>query len=149
MTTIYRPNFANRQAKVVVEQIPEPAPAVLDAELDEKTNQAIRVLMGDVEYLRDSPENTERVWKACKRAEEITNYIFSMFGFQKKDESVELRQSTFTGTSLCVLAGHLLDSHEHQWNTQAHYFGAIILEMNSRLNIIREAVDFEVPHFTD
>ena len=147
MATIYRPTFGKREEPVVVEKTSDSKSQAIDPGFDERTNQMIRILMADVEYLRDNDANTERVWNACKRGDEITNYIFAMERFHKKDESVELRQNTLATISLCVLAGYLLDSHEHQWNTQPHYFGAIILEMNMRLNTIREAVEFEVPHF--
>jgi hypothetical protein len=110
--------------------------------------QLAKMLFGDAVYLRASTENVGYLRQACKRGDEATEYIFSIAGFQKKDEHVDLRQSSLKGQSLEVLCGYLVDSHQLQWNKQPHYFGAIILEINGRLSVIQEACpDMELPGF--
>lgn len=145
MGDIVRPSFGNR-SPVATEKPDRDAPVV---ELSEGVADVatLKLLADDTFYVR---ENKERVTEGCQRGDEITDFIFSMANFRKKDESVELRQGQFALTSLEDLCGYLLDTNQFQWRSKPHYFGAIILEMNKRLEVARKVLgDEKVPKFRE
>lgn len=119
---------------------PKPAEAekVPQTLTQEEQNKArAEFLVQDVLYYRTA-EGKKRIGQCLEKTDEITNYIFSMAGFYKKDESVELRQNALKTTSLEQLCDHVLGSTSNDWNTKPHFFGACILEIHERLEIIGE-----------
>lgn len=92
-------------------------------------------LAADIEYCLD-PANRALVQEACNCGDKITDYVFDMAGFVKKDESIDLRQGALRDTSLEDLSKALRDSNQLQWSKQPHYFGAVIVEMVERFGAI-------------
>jgi len=135
MGEVVRPDFGNRVA--------------LHATLPKESVDGLanmpdvdRIFALDYVFM-ENPRNRKRVAEAEQLSEDITEYIFGMADFNKNDRNVDLRRDTLKNTSLECLCDYLFKSDEHQWQVHPSYYGAIILEINERVEGIK-AIAIEV-----
>ena len=93
-------------------------------------------LRSDLEYFLG---DMNRLKNASDRMEEITEFIFDRLkGFVKNDANIDLRRQGLANTKMEDLAEHILNSKESDWKTQPSFYGAAILEYQSRIDRMRE-----------
>lgn len=85
--------------------------------------------------------NRPDVLSALRRCEEATSYIFDVVNYRKNDESVALRQGAIGKMSLKEMCARVSESGPLQWREKPAFFGAIVLEMDWRLTVIRQVED--------
>ena len=82
-------------------------------------------------------KNIQRLLGVPKRVDEITNYIFSLKNFVKNDANIALRREGVALFTLEQLSDHILDSTEQDWKIRPSFYGAVILEYNSRIEKVK------------
>lgn len=115
-----------------------PKPKNVSAEPQQEQLTELQFLTEEVRFIM---QEKEKIKAAFTRADEITNYIFSLRGFFKKDENVDLRQAALRDTPISSLVAHLLESNQGNWSTQPHFYGAVLLELDGRVQSIQAYID--------
>lgn len=137
MGTVTEVNFGARRA--ASRTSPNASEASVPAGLEDASpaEQAFaKKTVPDVVYLTRHEGNLNRLREACDLGDIATDFIFGLAGFQKKDESVELRQAAIAQQSLEELTDFLLSTDERMWREKPHYIGAVILEMHERIRAV-------------
>ena len=81
--------------------------------------------------------NLELLKKIPQRVDEITEYIFSLANFRKSDVNITLRREGIASEDLGQLANYILHSERTDWTVRPSFYGAVILEYNSRMERIK------------
>ncbi len=97
-----------------------------------------QLIYNDYQFTKN---NRKDVIAALRRCEEATTYIFDVVHYRKNDESVALRQGAIGKMSLKEMCTRVSGSGPLQWREKPAFFGAIVLEMDWRLTVIKQVED--------
>lgn len=124
--------------------IQKPTPSMLEGisdrakEMFDGMSDEERILALDVLFVKTNAGSSEIIKQAIATGNEMTSYVLDdLRGFQVKEESVRLRLGMLSKTPLEVLCTYLINSDKLQWRQQPHYYGAIFVELDSRVQAIK------------
>lgn len=84
--------------------------------------------------------NSERAIQACKHIDTITDFVFSIPGFEPNAQQIELLGHEVRLYPLSKICDRILDSKESEWKANPSLFGALILELDERTKAVKEVL---------
>lgn len=93
----------------------------------------------------------ERVSSAIAKADDITDFISEVGNLKKNHKFLDLPRATMRLTPIEELCKHVLDSAEFEWRERPYFYGAAILELYQRAQVLSVMADYvtrDVPQST-